>query len=231
MSLTLNIVIKNCLWKRLTFENMAKGFWYSHELVFEGYPYRVKYRKSVMDTQLMNSCVHSHRWERREAGGDATRPQPGMKGGVGDILPTLPQSRRRPPSPRPRRTADPKTTPRKRQRRREPEAGPRGRRRSLARRKTPRRRSEGSAPAGVGVDWMEEAKSQSGRRSSPLGVRSFHRPGPLLRVPAERPSLFWRHLNFFFFLSVHFILKPTDARKEERKEERKRARISAPESS
>lgn len=72
-----------------------------------------------------------------------------------------------------------------------------------------------------GVIWMEEAKSQSGRRSSPHGVRPFHQRSPLLRVPAERPSVFWRHLIFYFFfpyLCISFLNRPTWERKEEGKE-------------
>lgn len=89
-----------------------------------------------MEAQLTNVFVHSHRWERREAGGGVTRPQPGTKGGVGDTPPTLPQSRRRPPS------RQPKTTPRKPHRWRRRRRRPRARRQSLARRKTRRQRSE-----------------------------------------------------------------------------------------
>lgn len=65
---------------------------------------------------------------------------------------------------------------------------------------------------------MEEAKSQSGGRSSPLGVRSLHRRSLLLRAPAERPSVFSRHLMIFFFsfffsyLCISFF-EPTDVRK------------------
>lgn len=108
--------------------------------------------RSCNDSDL---CVCSPRWERREAGGDVTRPRPGMKEGVGDILPTLPQNPRRPPNPPPllpllHRKTHPKKTPRK-----HPPPPPRGRRPpSLERRRGKVLRQINEAPpppVGVGV--------------------------------------------------------------------------------
>ncbi|KAG7219881.1 hypothetical protein INR49_018785 [Caranx melampygus] len=49
----------------------------------------------------VGASIMNPRWEKREAGGDVTRPRLGMKEDVGDILPTLPQNPRRPPNPPP----------------------------------------------------------------------------------------------------------------------------------
>lgn len=174
-----------------------------------------------------NSVVGSPPWERREGGGDATRPPPGTKGGAVGILPTLPQSPRSSPSrPRPRKREQPPRRPQPRL--------ARGRRRSLARRKTLRRRSEAppllKARKGV-TDWKRRRAKAAADALPLLGVRSClpAEPGP----PGPGPDgwvyseAIWFNFFFFFFLSVHFILKQTDARKEGRKE----GRICAPASS
>lgn len=127
----------------------------------------------LLDT---NVCAHSPRWERREAGEDITHPRLGMKGGVGDILPTLPQSPRRHPNPPappqlllPHRT-HPKTTARKQQqeqpprwRRQRPEAG---------RRKLLRQINEALL---LGVSLDRRDAEWGGSSSSELSVRSFQR--------------------------------------------------------
>lgn len=134
-------------------------------------------------TSTLPPCVRSPRWERREAGGDATHPRPGMKGGVGDILPTLPQNPHRPPNPPlatppppppllppppppPLRRTQPKTAPKK-----PPQPPHRGRsqRPQRGRRKALHQINE--APF-LGLDRRDVLERRGGALE--LGVRSFN---------------------------------------------------------
>lgn len=135
-------------------------------------------KSAVTMLDASDLCAHSPRWERREAGGDITHPRLGMRGGVGDILPTLPQSPRRPlnppapplRAPLPLHRTHPETTAKKRQQ----EPLPKGRRRRLKaeRRKVLHQINE-ALPRGVGLDGRVTERGSS--RSSEFSVRSFQR--------------------------------------------------------
>jgi len=143
------------------------------------------------------TCIScSPRWEMREAGGDVSHPRLGMKGGVGDILPTLPQNLRRPQNPPPppalHRTR-PKTTPRKQP----PPPPPRGRRPSPGRRKVSQLTNE-APPEGVSLErrWRARRRRLWDQRSLFSAAEVFEYEERLSVV-----DLIW------LFLSVHFILK------------------------